>query len=110
MRWPVPVHSVQPWPLRRRAARRRRRLQSSIWRQCPLRLLTASLGCHLPVENRRRTHAPMQELLGVNEPDFGYILDSMVPNGAAVPVTAFCARRVEPEAAFLMRAPLRGRA
>ena len=24
------------------------------------------------------TSAPMQELLGVNEPDFGYILDSMV--------------------------------
>jgi len=54
------------------------------------------------------TCAPMQQLLGVNEPDFGYILDSMVlPNGAAVPVTAFCAPRVEPEAAFLMRAPLR---
>ena len=35
------------------------------------------------------TSAPMQQLLGVNEPDFGYILDSMVPpNGAAVPVTA----------------------
>ena len=30
------------------------------------------------------TCAPMQELLGVNEPDFGYILDTMVlPNGAA---------------------------
>lgn len=55
------------------------------------------------------TSAPMQELLGVSEPDFGYILDSMVlPNGAEVPVTAFCSPRVEPEAAFLMRAPLRG--
>ena len=55
------------------------------------------------------TSGPMQELLGVNEPDFGCILDSMVlPDGAAVPVTAFCAPRVEPEAAFLMRAPLRG--
>jgi 2-keto-4-pentenoate hydratase len=54
------------------------------------------------------TSAPMQELLGVNEPDFGYILDSMMlPNGA-VPDTAFCAPRVEPEVAFLMRAPLRG--
>src|SRR5271166_5786902 len=41
------------------------------------------------------TSAPMQELLGVNEPDFGYILDSMVlPNGAQVPVSAFCAPRV----------------
>jgi 2-keto-4-pentenoate hydratase len=55
------------------------------------------------------TSAPMQELLGVSEPDFGYILDSMVlPNGAEVPVTAFCAPRVEPEVAFLMGAPLRG--
>jgi 2-keto-4-pentenoate hydratase len=55
------------------------------------------------------TSAPMQELLGVSEPDFGYILDSMVlPDGAEVPVTAFCAPRVEPEVAFLLRAPLRG--
>ncbi|HEY1440843.1 MAG TPA: fumarylacetoacetate hydrolase family protein, partial [Mycobacterium sp.] len=55
------------------------------------------------------TSAPMQELLGVDEPDFGYILDTMVlPNGAEVPVTAFCAPRVEPEVAFLLRAPLRG--
>ncbi len=55
------------------------------------------------------TSAPMQELLGVSEPDFGYVLDSMVlPNGAEVPVTAFCAPRVEPEVAFLLRAPLRG--
>lgn len=55
------------------------------------------------------TSAPMQELLGVDEPDFGYVLDSMVlPDAATVPITAFCAPRVEPEVAFLMRAPLRG--
>lgn len=55
------------------------------------------------------TSAPMQKLLGVTEPDFGYILDSMMlPTGAAVPVSAFCAPRVEPEVAFMMRAPLRG--
>jgi 2-keto-4-pentenoate hydratase len=55
------------------------------------------------------TSAAMQELLGVDEPDFGYILASMVlPNDAAVPVTTFCAPRVEPEVAFLMREPLRG--
>src|SRR5689334_20233926 len=41
------------------------------------------------------TSRPMQELLGVDEPDFGYILDSMViPRGARVPVVAFCAPRV----------------
>jgi len=55
------------------------------------------------------TSAAMQELLGVDEPDFGYVLDSMVlPDGVAVPVTAFCAPRVEPEVAFRMRDPLRG--
>ncbi len=74
-----------------------------------------NLVCHIDQGRVLRGHkigltsAPMQELLGVSEPDFGYILDSMMlPNGAAVPVTAFCAPRVEPEAAFLMRAPLRG--
>jgi 2-keto-4-pentenoate hydratase len=55
------------------------------------------------------TSAPMQKLLGVNEPDFGYILDTMVlPNGGAVASTRFCAPRVEPEIAFLLNAPLRG--
>ena len=55
------------------------------------------------------TSAPMQDLLGVDEPDFGYILDSMVlPNCADVPVSMFCAPRVEPEVAFLLQRPLRG--
>lgn len=55
------------------------------------------------------TSAPMQKLLGVNEPDFGYLLDSMVlSNAADVPARSFCAPRVEPEVAFLLRAPLRG--
>jgi 2-oxo-3-hexenedioate decarboxylase/2-keto-4-pentenoate hydratase len=51
----------------------------------------------------------MQNLLGVDEPDFGYILDSMVvPNGTAVRCGRFCAPRVEPEVAFLLGKPLRG--
>jgi 2-keto-4-pentenoate hydratase len=55
------------------------------------------------------TSAPMQTLLGVGEPDFGYILDEMVlANGAAVAATRFCAPRVEPEVAFLLREPLHG--
>ncbi|HYB82317.1 MAG TPA: fumarylacetoacetate hydrolase family protein, partial [Mycobacterium sp.] len=55
------------------------------------------------------TSEPMQTLLGVNEPDFGYILDDMVmPNGAAVARDRFCAPRVEPEVAFLLCKPLRG--
>jgi 2-keto-4-pentenoate hydratase len=55
------------------------------------------------------TSEPMQTLLGVDEPDFGYILDDMVlGNGSAVPAARFCAPRVEPEVAFLLRTPLRG--
>ncbi len=55
------------------------------------------------------TSEPMQTLLGVDEPDFGYILDEMVlPDGSAVPRDMFCAPRVEPEVAFLLNAPLRG--
>ena len=55
------------------------------------------------------TSEPMQTLLGVDEPDFGYVLDDMVvPNGGAIPRNRFCAPRVEPEVAFLLRDPLRG--
>ena len=47
--------------------------------------------------------------LGVDEPDFGYVLDEMVhTDGAVVPAAAFCAPRVEPEVAFLLCAPLKG--
>jgi len=55
------------------------------------------------------TSEPMQTLLGVDEPDFGYILDDMVlPPGGTVAASRFCAPRVEPEVAFLLRSPLRG--
>ena len=55
------------------------------------------------------TSQPTQTLLGVNEPDFGYILDDMVvADGSTVPRNRFCAPRVEPEVAFLLRRPLRG--
>jgi 2-keto-4-pentenoate hydratase len=55
------------------------------------------------------TSQPMQTLLGVDEPDFGCILDDMVlTNGEAVAASRFCAPRVEPEVAFLLRKPLHG--
>ena len=52
----------------------------------------------------------MQALLGVDEPDFGYILDDMVLHRRHSRRRAerFCAPRVEPEVAFLLRRPLRG--
>lgn len=54
------------------------------------------------------TSTPMQQLLGVDEPDYGYILDDMVIHGDAVDIRQFCAPRVEPEVAFLLRSALRG--
>lgn len=55
------------------------------------------------------TSEPMQTLLGVDEPDFGYILDDMVvPNRGSASAEHFCAPRVEPEVAFLLEKALRG--
>ncbi len=55
------------------------------------------------------TSEPMQTLLGVDQPDFGSILDTMVlAHGAPAPRARFCSPRVEPEVAFLLREPLRG--
>ncbi|QZT60691.1 2-keto-4-pentenoate hydratase [Mycolicibacterium austroafricanum] len=55
------------------------------------------------------TSEPMQTLLGVDQPDFGYLLDDMVvPSGSTLPRNRFCAPRVEPEVAFLLDQPLRG--
>jgi 2-keto-4-pentenoate hydratase len=53
------------------------------------------------------TSKPMQTLLGVDEPDFGYLLDDMVLSEVA-DTTQFCAPRVEPEVAFLLRNTVRG--
>ncbi|MGC7322677.1 2-keto-4-pentenoate hydratase, partial [Mycobacteroides abscessus subsp. massiliense] len=48
------------------------------------------------------TSAPMQHLLGVDEPDFGFILDDMVVTNGVATATHFCAPRVEPEVVFLL--------
>lgn len=55
------------------------------------------------------TSAPMQELLGVDQPDFGYILDTMVVDDAgSIPTATLCAPRAEPEIAFRLASALRG--
>lgn len=54
------------------------------------------------------TSTAMQTLLGVDEPDYGYILDDMVIDGSHVDPARFCSPRVEPEIAFLLRDSLRG--
>ncbi len=54
------------------------------------------------------TSKAMQTLLGVDEPDFGFVLDDMVIAGGSVDTSRFCSPRVEPEIAFLLRDSLRG--
>lgn len=55
------------------------------------------------------TSAAMQRMLGVEEPDFGHLLDTMLLDEAApIDVEQFLAPRVEPEIAFVLRHPLLG--
>ncbi len=55
------------------------------------------------------TSAPMQQLLGVDSPDFAPVLSSQVnPDGAAVAAASFIAPRVEAEIALVLREDLRG--
>lgn len=55
------------------------------------------------------TAGVMQEQFGVDRPDFGHVLGSMVhPEGEPLAVDALIAPRVEPELAFVLNAPLQG--
>lgn len=54
------------------------------------------------------TSEPMQRLLGVDQPDYGVIVDDMVISGDTVDISEFCSPRVEPEIAFLLGRDLRG--
>lgn len=55
------------------------------------------------------TSAPMQQLLGVDEPDFGVVLDDMfIEDGDAIPMDTLLQPRVEAEVAFIMGDDLAG--
>jgi len=55
------------------------------------------------------TAVAMQQLLGVDQPDFGHILDTMmVADGATVPRDTLIYPRVEAEITFVLRHELRG--
>jgi len=57
------------------------------------------------------TSLAMQEMLGVDQPDFGYLTSAMVSeDGAALAAGAFVAPRAELEIAFRLREPLHGAA
>ena len=55
------------------------------------------------------TNPAMQRQLGVHEPDFGFLLQSMlVQSGATIQSAELIQPRVEPEIAFWLERPLRG--
>ena len=55
------------------------------------------------------TSGAMQRLLGVSEPDFGHLLDDFFYlEHAPIPVDRFLQPRIEPEVAFVLKAPLEG--
>jgi hypothetical protein len=55
------------------------------------------------------TAKPMQEMLGVNEPDFGVLLDDMmVEDGDEIPLDGLLQPRIEAELAFVMERDLAG--
>lgn len=57
------------------------------------------------------TSKAMQYALNIDIPDSGVLFDDMVfEDGATVPADRFIQPRIEAEIAFVMKAPLRGRA
>lgn len=55
------------------------------------------------------TSAAMQRLLGVNEPDYGHLLDDFFYlEHMPIPMTGFLQPRIEPEVAFVLKKSLRG--
>lgn len=55
------------------------------------------------------TSAAMQRLLGVTEPDYGHLLDDFFYlEHEPIPMSRFVQPRIEPEVAFVLKAPLRG--
>lgn len=76
-----------------------------------LRQLTLSTtsGRNLVGRKVGLTSTAMQRQLGIDSPDFGFVLDDMVySDGDAVPTDRFLAPRIEAELAFLLREPLAG--
>lgn len=73
------------------------------------RRLREDRGARLVGRKVGLTSVAMQELLGVGEPDFGYLTDAMLrPDGARLDRGSLLAPRVEAEIAFRLSAPLHG--
>lgn len=73
------------------------------------RALRLELGGRLVGHKIGLTSKAMQEMVGVDRPDYGYLLDAMVlPDGAMVDASGLIAPRVEAEIAFRLHRTLAG--
>lgn len=73
------------------------------------RALRVDAGANLIGHKIGLTSVAMQEMLGVDQPDFGYLTDAMLSDGGStLPAGRFIAPRVEAEVAFLIRDRLSG--
>ncbi|HEY1297953.1 MAG TPA: 2-keto-4-pentenoate hydratase [Chloroflexota bacterium] len=73
------------------------------------RKLDSDTGLRLVGRKVGLTAKAMQEQLGVNEPDFGFLLNTMlVPDAGAIARDELILPRVEPEIAFYLARDLRG--
>jgi 2-keto-4-pentenoate hydratase len=67
------------------------------------------MGAHVIGRKVGLTSKPMQQLLGVDEPDYGVLLDDMVvEDGDIIALSSLVQPRVEAEMAFLMERDLTG--
>jgi 2-keto-4-pentenoate hydratase len=68
-----------------------------------------SLGRRVRGHKVGLTSNAMQQMLGVEQPDYGHLFDDMFhPEGAAVPASLFLQPRVEPELCFVLGRRLAG--
>lgn len=66
-------------------------------------------GCVIKGHKIGLTSRAMQKLLGINEPDYGVLLDTMfLEPGSAIARDRFISPKLEVELAFLLHSPLRG--
>jgi 2-keto-4-pentenoate hydratase len=77
--------------------------------QREVRALEVADGAVLVGHKIGATSVAIQEMFGINHPDFGYLTDRMlVPTGACLDTSMFISPKVEPEVAFRMGSDLRG--
>jgi 2-keto-4-pentenoate hydratase len=71
--------------------------------------LKRAQGARLVGRKLGLTSQAMQQQMGVNQPDYGFLLDTMaVPPGTVLACSEFIQPRIEPEIAFWLKEDLRG--